>query len=73
MARNNKPKQYPVVKYRIITGDGYHLTDEEHLIETLQKNIDFANSRNEQSRNRFMPKHVIKVTEEFIPLDKLIK
>lgn len=70
---NKNQKQYPIVKYRIINGDGYHLTDEDQLVETLKKNIDFANSMtNEQDRNRFMPKHVIKVTEEIIPLDQIL-
>lgn len=77
----SQPKQYPIVKYRIITGDGYHTstpgTIKEDLLRAIQHAEDVDKKDGTESykawlKNRFMPKHVIKITEELIPINEIL-
>ena len=73
MANNKRSeKDYPIVKYRIVNGNGYTICNsEEELQEKLERYIKFADSLNERDKNRFMPKYVVKVTEEYLRIEKI--
>ena len=61
-----KKEDYPKVKYRVITGNGYFLVD---TWEEVLKKVEYYKTdpifKNEE---RFQVKHVIKVTEEFVEI-----
>lgn len=62
-----KNKNYPNIKYRLVTGNGpsvyYKWDDVEHQIEELRTNPAF------KDKERFQPKYVVKITEELINID----
>ena len=61
---------YPIVKYRIVTGNGYYLVEggEEELEKALAERRLFVSTTcfTEKDKKRFSPKYVVKVTEEYI-------
>lgn len=72
MAKKTK-KDYPIVKYRIVDGNGYSLCEgEEEFKQKLKKSFDFYNElkkTNTYRCERFKPQYAIKVTEEYIELE----
>ena len=71
MANKKRTKEdYPIIKYRIVTGNGYTLFkgNENGLKEELKCEFEFAKKYNDK---RFEPQCVIKVTEEYIEIDEL--
>lgn len=62
-----KNKNYPNIKYRLVTGNGpsvyYKWDDVERQIEELRTNPAF------KDKERFQPKYVVKITEELINID----
>lgn len=72
MANKKRTKEdYPIVKYRIVTGDGYTVANtEEELKFNLERNKKFVeeNCDTEKSKKRFSVQYIIKVTEEYIEL-----
>jgi hypothetical protein len=59
-----KEKQYPVVKYRVVNGNGYTVCD---TWEEVQKQIEYYKTKPLfQDKENFQVKYVIKVTEEKI-------
>ena len=74
MAKKKRSKEdYPIIKYRIVDGNGYTLCEgEEELREKLKRSFDFYNKiKGEYDSERFKPQYVIKVTEEYLELDGL--
>lgn len=78
---NKQSKQYPITKYRIITGDGYYISSPENLKDDLKRSIqqaedidklDASEEYRRRVKNRIIPKHVIKITEELIPLNEIL-
>lgn len=72
MEKKKRTKEdYPIVKYRIVTGNGYTVanTDEE-LKFNLERNKTFVEEHciTERDKKRFSVQYVIKVTEEYIEL-----
>lgn len=67
MAKKRRTKEdYPIVKYRIVDGNGYSLCEsEQELLNKLEMAIAFADKVKE---DRFKPQYVVKVTEEYIDL-----
>ena len=71
MANKKHTKEdYPIIKYRIVTGNGYSLFEgsENELKKELFRKFEFAKRNNEK---RFEPQYVIKVTEEYIDVSEL--
>lgn len=61
-----KEKQYPIVKYRIVNGNGYTVCD---TWEEVQKRIEYYKTNPLfQDKENFQVKYVIKVTEEKIDI-----
>ena len=61
-----KEKQYPVVKYRVVNGNGYTVCD---TWEEVQKQIEYYKTNSLfQDKENFQVKYVIKVTEEKIDI-----
>jgi hypothetical protein len=59
-----KEKQYPVVKYRVVNGNGYSVCD---TWEEVQKRIEYYKTNPLfKDKENFQVKYVIKVTEEKI-------
>lgn len=78
MAKKKRTKEdYPVVKYRIVDGNGYVLCEgEEEFKEKLKRAKDFYESlkaRNDYHCERFKVQYVIRVTEEYLELDEIEK
>ena len=70
MAKKKRTKEdYPIVKYRIVDGNGYSLVEggEDELKEHLKKDFKFAK---EHDAKRFEPQYVIKVTEEYLEISE---
>ena len=70
MAKKKLTKDdYPIVKYRIVTGNGYTLYsgDENGLKEELKSSFDFADRYKEK---RFAPQYVVRVIEEYVEIDE---
>ena len=69
MAKKKK-EDYPIVKYRIVTGNGYTLVEggEEALEKALAERELFVSTScfTEQDKKRFSTQYVVKVTEEYI-------
>lgn len=69
MAKKTK-EDYPIVKYRIVTGNGYTLVEggEEELKAALKRREDFVKEycEDEKSIKRFSTQYIVKVTEEYI-------
>ena len=77
MANKKKTKEdYPIVKYRIVTGNGYSLVEggEKALKDAIERNKAFVKEycHDEKSIKRFSIQHIIKVTEEYIELDETL-
>lgn len=71
MANKKHTKEdYPIIKYRIVTGNGYSLLEgsETELKETLKRKFEFAKK---YGKKRFEPQYVVKVSEEYITIDEL--
>ena len=71
MANKKRTKDdYPIIKYRIVNGNGYALLEgsEIELKEALKRKFEFAKKYGDK---RFEPKYVIKVTEEYIDVSEL--
>ena len=71
MANKKRTKEdYPIIKYRIVNGNGYTLFDgsENELKERLKEDLNFAKRVGDK---RFEPQYVIKVSEEYIAIDEL--
>lgn len=71
MASKKRTKDdYPIVKYRIVDGNGYVLCkNEDELNERLERSIKFAKGlKPESDVKRFMPQYVVKVTEEYMEI-----
>ncbi len=71
MANKKRTKEdYPIIKYRIVTGNGYDLFEgsENELKEELYRKFEFAKKYNDE---RFKPQYVVKLTEEYITIDEL--
>lgn len=71
MANKKKTKEdYPIVKYRIVTGNGYYLVEgsEEALEKALKAREEFIKEycKTEADIKRFSVQYVVKVTEEYI-------
>lgn len=71
MATKKKTKKdYPIVKYRIVNGNGYTLCEgEEEFKQKLKSGINFYNElkeRNAYDCERFKIQYIVKVTEEYI-------
>ena len=68
--KKNSKENYPIVKYRIVNGNGYVLCEgEEEFKEKLKRANDFYESlkaRNDCDCERFKVQYVIKVTEEYM-------
>jgi hypothetical protein len=61
-----KEKQYPVVKYRVVNGNGYTVCD---TWEEVQEQIEYYKTNPLfQDKEYFQVKYVIKVTEEKIDI-----
>ena len=61
-----KEKQYPIVKYRIVNGNGYTVCD---TWEEVQKQIEYYKTNPLfRDKENFQVKYVIKVTEEKIDI-----
>jgi len=74
MANKKRTKEdYPIVKYRVITGDGYFLFegDEERLKQKLKERSDWVETLT-YNKERFKVQYVVKVTEEYIDLTTLM-
>lgn len=75
--KKHKKEDYPIVKYRIVNGNGYSVCDGRgELEEELKRMNEFYESlkeRNNKDCERFKPKYVVKVTEEYLELDTIIK
>ena len=70
MAKKKRTKEdYPIVKYRIVDGNGYSLFEdgENELKERLKKDFKFAKNVNDK---HFEPQYVIKVTEEYLEISE---
>ena len=71
MANKKRTKEdYPIIKYRIVTGNGYDLFEgsENELKEELYRKFEFAKKYNDK---RFKPQYVVKLTDEYITIDEL--
>lgn len=71
MANKKRAKQdYPIVKYRIVTGNGYYLVDgnKDALKKALEAREKFVLDycHDEESKKRFSTQYIVKVTEEYI-------
>lgn len=78
MAKKKRTKEdYPIVKYRIVNGNGYTLCEnEEEFKEKLKRAYDFYNelkARNNYRCERFKPQYVVKVTEEYVELNETLR
>lgn len=76
MANKKRTKQdYPIVKYRIVTGNGYYLVDgnKDALKKALEEREKFVLNvcRDEKSKKRFSTQYIVKVTEEYIEPDEI--
>ena len=74
MANKKRTKEdYPIVKYRVITGDGYFLFegDEERLKQKLKERSDWVETLT-YNKERLKVQYVVKVTEEYIDLSTLM-
>lgn len=74
MANKKRTKEdYPIVKYRIVTGNGYTLFDgnEDSLKQKLKERSDWVETLT-YDKERFKIQYVVKVTEEYIDLNTLI-
>ena len=61
-----KEKQYPVVKYRVVNGNGYSVCN---TWEGVQKQIEYYKTNPLfKDKENFQVKYVIKVTEEKIDI-----
>ena len=64
------------MKYRIVNGNGYSVCNgREELEEELKRMNKFYESlkeRNDKDCDRFKPKYVVKVTEEYLELDTIV-
>ena len=70
MANKKRTKEdYPIIKYRIVTGNGYSLFEgsEDELKERLKEDFNFAKRVEDK---RFEPQYVIKVTEEYLEISE---
>ena len=75
--KKHKREDYPIVKYRIVTGNGYTVCNsEEELHEALKRSAEFCEKLKEDADynydidiERFRPKYIIKVTEEYIEIN----
>ena len=72
MEKKKRAKEdYPIVKYRIVTGNGYTVADtEDELKSKLEWRKKFVeeNCNTEKDKKRFSAHYIIKVTEEYIEL-----
>lgn len=71
MANKKRTKEdYPIIKYRIVTGNGYSLFEgnENELKKELFRKFEFAKKHNDK---RFEPQYVVKLTEEYVTIDEL--
>ena len=61
-----KEKQYPIVKYRVVNGNGYSVCD---TWEEVQKRIEhYKTNPLFKDNESFQVKYVVKVTEEKIDI-----
>jgi len=61
-----KEKQYPIVKYRVVNGNGYSVCN---TWEGVQKQIEYYRTNPLfKDKENFQVKYVIKVTEEKIDI-----
>ena len=61
-----KEKQYPIVKYRVVNGNGYSVCN---TWEGVQKQIEYYKTNPLfKDKENFQVKYVIKVTEEKIDI-----
>lgn len=64
--RKHSKEDYPIVKYRVVNGNGYAVCDTwSEVVERigyLKTNPSF------RGKERFQPQYVIKVTEEYIEI-----
>jgi hypothetical protein len=61
-----KEKEYPIVKYRVVNGNGYTVCD---TWEEVQEQIEYYKTNPLfQDKEYFQVKYVIKVTEEKIDI-----
>ena len=70
MAKKKYTKEdYPIVKYRIVDGNGYGLFEgnENELKKELLCRFEFAKKFDDK---RFEPQYVIKVTEEYLEISE---
>ena len=72
MAKKSKrtKEDYPIVKYRVVDGNGYSLCEgENELKEKLKRDFEYYESvKGGYDTERFKPQYVIKVTEEYIEI-----
>ena len=75
--KKHKKEDYPIVKYRIVNGNGYSVCNGRGELEAeLKRANEFYESlkkRKDKDCERFKPKYVVKVTEEYLELDTIIK
>ena len=73
MAKKKK-EDYPIVKYRIVTGNGYSLVEggEKALEKALEARENFIKEhcKTEADIKRFSVQYVVKITEEYIDYAK---
>ena len=70
MAKKKRTKEdYPIIKYRIVDGNGYNLFEgsEDELKERLKDDFKFAKRVNDK---HFEPQYVIKVTETYLEISE---
>lgn len=69
MAKKKKKEDYPIVKYRLVNGNGYglyeNLDNVRNAVKYYRTNPIFKDDE------RFQAQYVIKVTEEYISIDEL--
>lgn len=62
------PEDYPQVKYRLVTGDGPQVF---YSWESVQNKINYCRTHPAfKDCERFQPKYIIKITEEYLEVPK---
>ena len=64
--KKNSKEDYPIVKYRVVNGNGYTVCD---TWDDVQEKINYYRTDPIfKDKERFQVHHVIKVTEEYIEI-----
>lgn len=64
--RKHSKEDYPIVKYRVVNGNGYAVCDTwSEVVERIKY---LTTNPSFRDKKRFQPQYVIKVTEEYIEI-----